>query len=73
MSVARRLASVAEAAAYAHVHRDTVYRLIRDERLTAYRPTPRATRVDLDELDELMLSTPAAPAPAAARAEAVAR
>jgi len=48
-----RPASTAEAAAYAHVHRCTIHRWIRDGKLPAFRVGPRLLRLDLDDLDRL--------------------
>lgn len=57
---ARNLASITEAAAHAHVHRDTIRRRIADGSLTGYRMGSRIIRVDLDELDELLRPIPTA-------------
>jgi excisionase family DNA binding protein len=56
----RRLASIADAGAYAGVHPRTIRRRISDGALTGYRMGPRLIRVDLDELDELLRPIPAA-------------
>lgn len=52
---ARRLASLAGAADYAAVNPRTIRRRIADGSLTGYRVGPRIIRVDLDELDALLL------------------
>lgn len=53
-----RLASLAEAAAYASCHVKTIRRRISDGSLTGYRFGPRLVRVDLTELDSLVRRIP---------------
>lgn len=55
----RRLATLADAAAYAAVNPKTIRRRISDGSLTGYRMGPRLIRVDLDELDVLLRPIPA--------------
>lgn len=52
--MARRLASMADAAEYLGVTRRTLYTWVHDGRLQAYRLGPMLIRVDLDELDQLL-------------------
>lgn len=51
---ARRLVTMADAAAYAGVCTRTIRRYISAGRLTGYRFGPRVIRVDLNELDALL-------------------
>ena len=53
-----RLVSVVKAAAYADVHRETIYRRVADKTLTGYR-LGGVLRVDLNELDAIMRGTDA--------------
>lgn len=48
-----RWATVAEAAAYAHMSARTIWRWIADDRLEAHRMGPRKLQVDLNRLDDL--------------------
>lgn len=57
---ARRLAGIADAAAYLGCNPKTIRRRIADGTLTAYRFGPRMLRVDLDELDRLLRPVPTA-------------
>jgi excisionase family DNA binding protein len=54
----RPLASLTEAAAYAGVHRYTIYRWILDGRIAGYRCGPKLLKVDLDELDDFITPVP---------------
>lgn len=51
----KHLASINQAAEYAGVSTKTIRRRIADSSLTGYRMGPRLIRVDLDELDRLLL------------------
>jgi excisionase family DNA binding protein len=51
----RRLASIPDAAAYVGVSTKTVRRYIAAGRVTGYRAGPRLIRVDLNELDAVLL------------------
>lgn len=57
---ARRFGSVAAAADYADVSERTIRRYIADGRLTGYRIGPRLIKIDLDDLDKIMRTIPAA-------------
>lgn len=52
----RRLLTLDESAAYVGVHRKTVGRWIKSGALRAYHAGPRLVRVDLAELDAMLLS-----------------
>ena len=54
-TVSRRLASIAVAANYVSVSTKTVRRWIATGSLTGYRAGPRLIRVDLDEVDAMLL------------------
>ncbi|NNM45132.1 excisionase family DNA-binding protein [Knoellia koreensis] len=56
----RRLVAIADAARYAGVHPRTIRRRIADGSLTGFRMGPRLIRVDLDQLDDLLVPIPAA-------------
>lgn len=56
----RRLASIADAAAYADVSARTVRRYIAAGRLTGYRVGPRLVKIDLADLDQLAKPIPTA-------------
>lgn len=56
--VARRLASLNDAAAYAHVNPRTIRRRIADGSLPAYRVGLKLIRVDLDDVDQLLTPIP---------------
>ena len=51
----RRFATLIEAADYVAVHPKTVRRWVATGRLTAYRAGPRLLRVDLNEVDAMLL------------------
>jgi excisionase family DNA binding protein len=51
----RRLASITEAAEYVGVSPKTLRRYIASGRITGYRTGPRLIRVDLTELDAVLL------------------
>ena len=51
----RRLASITDAAEYVGVNPKTVRRYIAAGRITGYRTGPRLIRVDLNELDAMLL------------------
>jgi len=53
---ARRLASLSDAAQYANVNPRTIRRRVADGSIPGYRLGPRIVRVDLNELDALLLS-----------------
>jgi excisionase family DNA binding protein len=55
-----RPASITAAAAYAPCGRRTIQRYIQQGKLTAWRFGPKVLRVDLDEVDRLFRSVPAA-------------
>ena len=55
---ARRLASIADAAAYADVSTRTLRRYVADGRLTGYRVGPRLVKVDLVDIDALVRPIP---------------
>lgn len=59
-ATARRLASVADAAAYADVSDRTIRRYIAAGRLTGYRVGPRLVKIDLEEVDALVRPIPTA-------------
>lgn len=59
-SAEKTLASIQEAAAYAHVHTDTIRRRISSGQLTGYRFGKRLIRVDLGEVDALLRPIPTA-------------
>lgn len=61
-----RLASIADAAAYMACSTKTIRRRIADGSLTGYRSGPRMIRVDLDDIDAMLLEpiNPAAKAAA---------
>ena len=52
----RRLATLPDAAEYASCSTRTIRRRIADGSIVGYRMGPRLIRVDLDELDSLLLS-----------------
>lgn len=52
---ARRLTSIADAAAYLDCSERTIRRRVASGQLTAYRLGPRLLRIDLDELDAALL------------------
>jgi excisionase family DNA binding protein len=54
-----RPVSVREAAALTGVSRDTIRRRIADGTLTGYKLGKQIVRIDLDELEELFVTTPA--------------
>lgn len=56
----RRLAALADAAAYAGVSPKTIRRRISDGSLRGYRMGPRLLRVDLNELDAMLRPIPTA-------------
>jgi excisionase family DNA binding protein len=57
---ARRLVSIDQAARLVDVSPRTIRRRIADGSLTGYRFGPRVIRVDLDEVDALLVRIPAA-------------
>jgi excisionase family DNA binding protein len=54
----RRYATVSEGAAYARVNSKTIRRLISSGQLAGYHLGSRLIRIDLDELDQLMVRIP---------------
>ncbi len=56
----RRLVSIAAAANYLDVCQKTIRRRISDGTLTGYRLGRRTIRVDLDELDAMLVAIPTA-------------
>ena len=43
--------------AYSGVGRETLRKMLRDRRLTAYRPSPRRVVVDREQIDRVILAT----------------
>lgn len=58
--VERRLASIKEAASYAHTSAYTIRRRIADGTITGLRFGPRQIRVDLNEIDATLRPIPTA-------------
>ena len=56
----RRIATVAEAAEHYGVCTKTIRRYITDGRIPSHRLGPRLIRVDLDELDAVLMPRPTA-------------
>jgi len=60
-TVPRRLASLADAAAYAGVNPRTLRRYVATGHLTGHRLGPRLLRIDLNELDAALRPVPTVP------------
>jgi excisionase family DNA binding protein len=59
-TIPRRYATISEGAAYARVNAKTIRRFIASGKLAGYHLGSRLIRIDLDELDRLMVRIPTA-------------